>query len=225
MNRTLHLPPRSEQNSVCFTGHRMLLTAELPRIRLRLRSVVHDLYQLGYRWFICGGALGFDTLAAQEVIAAKEIFPDIGLLIAVPCADQSARWEASDQAKYINIRNRADEVVVLSPRYFNGCMHLRNQFMVHHAAVCVCWLYRFSGGTGYTVRYALSCRRKVINLCLPGSEISAQIKEPLWNYTFTFPSVSVNALIVHSIPLPAVLAMKWNNTCLMFSGKHPNVPG
>ena len=208
---------RTEQNTVCFSGHRKLCPAEIPVIRQRLRQVIRESYMNGYRWFICGGALGFDTLAALEVLAAKAEYPDIRLYLAIPCDDQDARWPERDRKIYREIMLAADETMVLSPCYFTGCMHLRNQFMVHHASVCICWLKNFSGGTGYTVRYAISCNRCIINLCMKDS--SGMIKEPSWNSTYIFPSVSANALTAHSIPLPVAAGKKWKNMYLRFSGK------
>ena len=216
-------PRREEQNTVCFTGHRIMSDAEIIRSRLLLSRSIREYYRLGYRWFICGGALGFDTLAAQELIRAKHEYSDIGLCLAIPCADQASRWKKSDQKTYQYIRDEADEVIVLATHYYTGCMHLRNQFMVQHASVCICWLNRFSGGTGYTVRYALASERKVINLCMPEPDAVVQIKESPWNFTFIFPSVPKNAHIVHSIPLPAAIAKKWNNMYLRFSARHPSV--
>ena len=215
---------RKEWNTVCFTGHRIISAAEIPQIRQRLQVIIRDCYvRGGYRWFICGGALGFDTLAAREVLAAKTEYPDIRLLLAIPCADQAACWNDRDRMQYQEIRELADDEIVLSPHYYKGCMHLRNQFMVHHSSVCICYLRRFSGGTGYTVRYALSCQREVINLCLPDSGFPVRVREPSWNFTYIFPSVSANVLTVRSIPIPAAAGRKWNGISMRFSGKRPAV--
>ena len=211
--------PRSEQNSVCFSGHRFLTSSEIPLIRKRLESSIRQCWESGYRWFICGGALGFDTLAAEEVLAQRNKCPDIGLLIAVPCVDQASRWSASDRMIYRRILDNADDVIVLSPRYYSGCMQIRNQFMVQHSSVCICWLKSFSGGTGYTVRYAVNSRKKIINLCLPKSALSVRVKEPSWNYTFTFRSVHANADIVHLFRSPAVISRRWNNMSICSFGK------
>lgn len=221
MNKSITVPKRTEQNTVCFTGHRFLSANEIPQIQRMLHDVIRDCYRrLDSRWFVCGGALGFDTLAAQEVLDAKEEFPDIGLCIAAPCPEQSSRWKESEKRVYQQIWESADEKIILAQRYFSGCMHIRNQFMVQHSSVCICWLRNFTGGTGYTVRYALSLQRRVINLCMPEHTVDPhQIKEPIWNCIFTFPSVCENAHIVHSIHMPAVIPEKWKNTYLRFSGK------
>ena len=219
MNKDKSLAIRSEENSVCFTGHRIISTTEIPKIRRRLQQVIRDCYGNGYRWFICGGALGFDTLAALEILELKREYPDIGLYLAIPCADQASRWNDADRTIYDRLCDQADDRVILSERYFNGCMHIRNQFMVRHAAVCVCYLRRFAGGTGYTVRYALSCHRKIINLCNTESGCPARIKEPSWNSIFTSPFVYENVRIARSIPFQAAAGTKWKHIRLRYSGK------
>ena len=52
--------------TVCFTGHRELPTDDLPEISKRLEDTLATLIEQGYRYFGAGGALGFDTLAAQD---------------------------------------------------------------------------------------------------------------------------------------------------------------
>ena len=54
--------------SVCFTGHRAIPPQELPALTERLDRVLEALYQHGFRDFICGGALGFDTLDRKSVV-------------------------------------------------------------------------------------------------------------------------------------------------------------
>ena len=222
MSINISIPPREEKNTVCFTGHRYLSAEEIRVIRRRLRKAIDECYRAKYRWFICGGALGFDTLAAQEILNYRDSHPDIGLFLAVPCADQASRWSDADRKTYHAILDQADEVKVLSPTYYEGCMHLRNQFMVQHASLCICYLRRFSGGTGYTVRYALTCDRNIINLCLPEQADSVRVKEPTWNSIFTFPSVSENVLTARLIHSRAAAGRKWNGTSLRLSGKSRN---
>ena len=210
--------PRTEQNTVCFTGHRRIEPESVPEIRRRLQEAILRCYGQGFRWFMCGGALGFDTLAAEEVLAFRADHPDTGLFLAIPCAEQAAHWSVSDRRRYDRIRNSADDELVLSPFYFKGCMHVRNRFMVQHSAFCICYLKQFEGGTGYTVRYALSVSREIVNLYENPSS-PALMKEQLWNCTFTSPSVSGNAPTVHLRHSPAAAGRKWKNISLRFSGR------
>ncbi|MFR3796155.1 MAG: SLOG family protein [Christensenellales bacterium] len=100
--------------SVCFTGHRAIPPQELPALTERLDRVLEALYQHGFRDFICGGALGFDTLAAQRILLMRTHHADVRLRLAIPCSTQSARWKASDCLIYEQLLYAADETVVLS---------------------------------------------------------------------------------------------------------------
>ena len=58
--------------TVCFTGHRKLPFMQLHSIEKRLKDEIISLIEQGYRYFGAGGALGFDTIAAQAVLEAKK---------------------------------------------------------------------------------------------------------------------------------------------------------
>ena len=67
----------------------------------------------------------------------------------------------NDKERYNKILNSCDEQILLNSRYFNGCMQLRDRFMVDNSDVLVCFLRKDDGGTFYTVNYA---RRKGIKI-------------------------------------------------------------
>lgn len=150
----------------CFTGHRWIEPSLIPLLKLRLRKTAEELALGGISGFICGGALGFDTLAAETVLKLKNRLPELTLTLALPYRGQSDRWPRADRERYAAIRDMADEVICLSQEYTPYCMIKRNRFMVEHSSVCVCWLTEASGGTAYTVSYAASRGLKVINLAM-----------------------------------------------------------
>lgn len=136
-------------------------------LRRRLRDIIHRLYHQGYRVFLSGGALGFDTLAAQAVLECREELPGLYLRMVLPCRTQSSRWAPPDQAVYVSILARADSVLWLSDQYYKGCMLMRNRYLVAHSSLCVCFLEDRRGGTLYTVGCAVHEGLEVINLALP----------------------------------------------------------
>ena len=152
--------------SVCFTGHRHLSTAECAMLTPRLQSLLCALYKRGYRRFLCGGALGFDTLAAECVIRLQAQHEDVCLVMALPCSTQAQRWRPEDVRRYERILYAADETHVLAPNYYNGCMMVRNRFMVDRASFCVCYLNQMKGGTMSTVAYALKQHVPVLNAAM-----------------------------------------------------------
>ena len=86
------LPGTDREATCCFTGHRRLPEERLPRIAEKTSHVVDVLIRSGYRWFIAGGALGYDTLAEQIVLDKKRENPDVRLILALPCRDQTKTW-------------------------------------------------------------------------------------------------------------------------------------
>ncbi|MBQ8537816.1 MAG: DUF1273 family protein [Clostridia bacterium] len=149
----------------CFTGHRFLPKEQLEGILRRLSDTVDGLIAQGVTRFISGGALGFDQLAARVILHKRDIEKQpIRLIIAQPCRDQAAHWTVKERAGYENILAQADEVVCLSEHYFNGCMHIRNRYMVEHADHVIACMARLHGGTAQTVSYAVKKGLTVVNI-------------------------------------------------------------
>ena len=140
--------------SCCFTGHRDIDVTKVSAIKEKLNTVISQLIKQGYTDFYDGGALGFDMLAAEAVLELKKIYPHIRLHIIVPCANQSSRWSKENVWRYEAIISLADEVKILSPFYFDGCMQVRNRYMVDNSSVCIAYLERTTGGSAGTVKYA-----------------------------------------------------------------------
>lgn len=150
--------------SCCFTGHRRI-SAEQKRLLIKQLDVLLDKLLLrGVTRFICGGALGFDTLCAQVVLQKKRQNPAITLTLALPCKDQCARWTPQQKREYHTILSAADEVIYLSQRYLPGCMHARDVFMVDAADIVVAHYRGTPGGTQYTYQYAEKKGLEIINL-------------------------------------------------------------
>ena len=152
------------ERTCCFTGHRRIPEEEREALAGRLEETLVGLIREGVRWFGAGGALGFDTLAAQTVLRLRERYPQIRLILVLPCPEQDRGWRAEDVRVYREIFARADKTVYVSPRYIKGCMHRRNRHLVDHSGVCVCYLTQSTGGTAYTVDYARARGLRVINL-------------------------------------------------------------
>lgn len=150
------------EKSCCFTGHRRLPPEHLQSITKQLNSYITELIDSGVRRFIAGGALGFDTLAANEVLKLKSTYcPEIRLVLALPCRNQDRYWTPLDKVEYARILECADEVIYVSEKYTPYCMHARNRYMVDNAAHCIAYLNQASGGTAYTVNYARQSGREV----------------------------------------------------------------
>ena len=153
-----------KSRTACFTGHRKLPADDLPEISKRLEDTLVTLIEQGYRYFSAGGALGFDTLAAQAVLRLRERYPQIRLILVLPCLNQTRGWPQADIDTYEEIKRCADKVTYTSEHYFRGCMQKRNRHLVDNSSRCICFLAEKTDGTFYTVNYASCCGLTIINI-------------------------------------------------------------
>ena len=144
------------EKTVCFTGHRIIPPEKGTALSAQLQEEVRTLIQSGYRYFGAGGALGFDTIAEQAVLQLRHDFPQIRLILVLPCKDQTRGWSSADVDVYNEILHQADKVVYTAEHYYRGCMFKRNRHLVDNSSVCICYLTSNHGGTAYTVQYAQS---------------------------------------------------------------------
>ena len=145
--------------SACFTGHRTL-TGNLADLSERLYQFIENgIVNHGLTDFYAGGAIGWDTLAAQTVLRIKEHYPHVRLHLVLPCsnADQTAKWSEEQKAEFHRILSLADDVQYTSEYLDKDCMKRRNARLVELATdYCICYWNqsRQRTGTGQTVRMA-----------------------------------------------------------------------
>lgn len=139
----------------CFSGHRKL-PQNCAQLAADLEAAIVSLIERGVVFFGAGGALGFDMLAEEAVLRLKERYPQIRLVLVLPCPpeQQTLKWNAEQKRRYYDILAKADKVRVLSDRYTSSCMLDRNRHMVDSSGYLICYLRENKGGTDYTVRYA-----------------------------------------------------------------------
>lgn len=153
-----------KNKTCCFTGHREINKHSIRNVVRMLETELVKLIENGYCYFGAGGALGFDTIAAQTVLYLKEKYHHIKLILVLPCITQAKSWTEEDQKIYIDIKGKADKVVYTSKEYSRGCMHKRNRHLIDNSSVCICYLTENKGGTFYTVNYANKKQLKIVNI-------------------------------------------------------------
>ncbi len=150
--------------SCSFSGHRVIAQAKLAPLKDLLRRAIAYAYEQGCRSFYCGGAVGFDTYAAKEIILFRVKHPDVRLILLLPCADQSEGWSDMQRAAYDYILSEADEAVILSDSYARGCMQKRNRDLVERADMLICYVGREGSGSSQTLHLAEKKGIPVYNL-------------------------------------------------------------
>ncbi len=137
------------QEKICaFTGHRIL---EEDFSEKALKSVVRSLVKQGVYTFFCGMAIGFDLLAAESVLSLKKREKRVRLIACIPCEGQDKYYSKEDKLRYQKALALADEKILLSENYFQGCMQVRDTYMAERANILVAYCKRKTGGTAYTV--------------------------------------------------------------------------
>ena len=148
-----------------FTGHRNINKEHegaLPELVLR---AIGYAYERGCRTFYSGGAIGFDTVAAREVIRFRMTHPDVRLVILVPCINQDAAWSYRQREAYSYILSSADEVIFVSSEPdCDGCMRERNRRLADRCDLMIAYVSRSYSGAAQTVRMADRAGKKIYNL-------------------------------------------------------------
>jgi uncharacterized phage-like protein YoqJ len=133
-----------------FTGHRELGEDFSPA---KLKKTIKALIESGVEVFYNGMAMGFDLLAAEQVLALRKKYPKVKLVACIPYYGQEAYFNVSDKRRYIKVLKKADEQILLSENYYRGCLHQRDRFMVDQADVMVAYCVKDKGGAAYTLSY------------------------------------------------------------------------
>ncbi len=159
---------RERNITCCFSGYR---PDKLPwgsnendprclDLKARLKNAVEAAIRDGYRHFIVGMAAGADLYCCETVLALRRQY-GITVEAAVPCRNQAQRWSPAARKRYENLLALCDQVTVLQEQYDRDCMLRRNRYMVDHAAMMIAVFDGKSGGTRYTVDYAVAHNVKV----------------------------------------------------------------
>lgn len=153
-------------SSCCFTGHRLIKNSE--ELQKKLLTVLETLIKDGAEDFYAGGAIGFDTIAAEAVLRLREKYPHIRLHLVLPCCrdEQTKYWTAAQKEEYDRILSLADTAEYISDAYSLDCMKRRNARLAELADCFVCFYdkKRPAGGTFQTLRMAEKKGIKIINL-------------------------------------------------------------
>jgi uncharacterized phage-like protein YoqJ len=140
---------KKNKKSCAFTGHRNLGEDLSEKV---LENAVKTAIKEGVETFYCGMAMGFDLLAAETVLLLKKDFPKIRLVACVPCYGQEKSFSKEDKTRYVEALKNADEQIILSERYYRGCMQVRDKYMAERADMLIAYCKKETGGAAYTVK-------------------------------------------------------------------------
>lgn len=152
------------ETTCCFTGHRDIFPPISEHLKNLVTQEVTKLIENGVDTFICGGAVGFDTLCAFCIIKLKETYKNIKLVLFLPHQNQDRFYNEKNKAFYEHIKHNADKIIYTSKYYSSGCLHFRNRCMVDNSKYVIAYCTKNYGGSYYTKEYAKLNNVTVINL-------------------------------------------------------------
>ena len=131
-----------------------------------LKVAIKEAIDKGCDTFYCGMAQGFDIIAAEALISIKERdnLSNIRLISVMPYKNQHKKWGASWRKRHEFVLENSNEVIVLEEKYFTGCYHQRNRYLVDNAQMLICYYNGSAGGTKHTVEYAEQKGLEIINV-------------------------------------------------------------
>jgi len=159
----------------CVTGHR---PAGFPFERKdsvieyliygkKLADAVLKLIHSGYDEFISGMADGADIDFAATVLMYKNKFDYIMLEAALPYPYIPPKKDSEYHDQKCEILAFCDRIHTVSNKYYKGCMHERNKYMVDKSdLILAVWNGNKKGGTWDTIKYALKKKKKIIYIRL-----------------------------------------------------------
>lgn len=154
-----------QEKAAAFTGHRFIPYKDKKRLQENLKEAVKGCLQSGIRHFIGGMAVGFDMLAMETVLDMKGERPDIRLTAVIPFRNQPDKFSPKDKERYQSILAKADNVIMLSETYFDGCYLRRNDYMLDRSSHVISYFNgEPKGGTFYTCRRAERMGLRIDNL-------------------------------------------------------------
>lgn len=110
-------------------------------------------------------AMGYDLLVAEAVLSLQSELPDLRLIAVIPYRGQTERWSDTMKSRHDDILRNANDTVILSEHYYQGCRLRRNDYMVVRSSRLIAWYNgNPKGGTFYTCRIAKANGLTVINL-------------------------------------------------------------
>ena len=145
----------------CVTGHRKTPAGKTDYIKEELHKQIKLAIRDGYTHFISGMAYGVDLHFASIIAEIKAKNPKITLEAAIP---HRKRLAAKDE-RFQRLIKLCDSVHVTAETYNKGVYMNRNMYMVGKSKrVIAVYDGRESGGTEFTIRYAKTKGKEIINI-------------------------------------------------------------
>jgi len=121
------MPPKDK--NVCFSGYRPFKmpkggdenSLEIKQVKQDLLNMILKMIKLGKTSFINGLGMGFDIIAAEQVVKIKMLCPYVKLITVAPfSAKYHAQWPNEWKERTNGVCKLSDEALSLSDHYNRG---------------------------------------------------------------------------------------------------------
>lgn len=119
---------------------------------------------MGYRYFLCGMAVGFDLEAAKAVISLRERLPGVEVVAVIPFKGSQERFSTEQRTLFDQIVEESAEAITLATRYSTDVYARRNNYLVDNSSAVVTYFTGEKGGTAYTINRAVKNLSYIINI-------------------------------------------------------------
>ncbi len=143
-----------KNKTATFIGHRSWPDLKERRVRQEIEKQIWA----GYNRFLCGGMGQFDWLCARCLASLKRKYPAVQSSLVIP-----------DPSFSILEPSYFDEILYpkeLEPYPLGPSIPKRNQYLIDHASLAICYVNHTWGGAAKTYQYARQKSLKLVNLGL-----------------------------------------------------------
>lgn len=156
------------EQTCCFTGHRNIPSKDIPIIMRRTEEQIRSLIkENGVKYFGVGGALGYDTLAAQLLMNLRDKDKlDIKIILVAPFPDFTSKWTPDQQDTFKLMLPKYNKRVYTDTVGSREAYLKRDRHLVDCSRYCISYCTRNYGGTAYTVNYARKQGVQVFNTAM-----------------------------------------------------------
>lgn len=122
----------------CCIGPAQLYASEIPELNLWLGQTIEQLRKKhGVKYFGVGGNRGFEMMAANTILSLRQRYPDIRLILVLPCPEYASKWREDDRRSISGIISQASKIVYASKSYTPTCMAMRDKRLIDYSGTLI----------------------------------------------------------------------------------------
>lgn len=164
---------------VCFSGPRPTnlpdggdkKSTAIVEIGRRLKQAVRAVILDGKTVFLNGAMSGFDIIAGETILSLKQDYPELICGTIAPFRTNyfnNNNWTPEWKRRALYLYQNSDIKLTLSETYHKRVYYERNQYMVDHSSVLICYYKSAGRGTKYTLDYATKKQLTICNIAESG---------------------------------------------------------